>query len=269
MKVFISCDMEGIAGVVDWREVDINDALYARAQDQMTKEVSAACMAAQTIGATEILVKDAHASGLNLKIDSLPHDINIHRSWAKHPYSMMFGLDHHFDAVILTGYHDASYGNGNPLAHTMSESKYQWITLNDCIMSEMMMNAYIAAYEKVPVIAVTGDQSICDAALRLMPNVKTVAVKKGEGGGCITMHPDRAIEDIRHTVKEAFRELKAAPEKFVLTLPEVFVMEINFKNHIDAYKAMHYPGVTKVDEHTVKYETNDYLDLLKMFFFAG
>jgi D-amino peptidase len=268
MKIFISTDMEGIAGVVSWAEVEQGNSAYVEAQLQMTKEVAAACEAVQATGATEVLVKDAHDTGRNLLTGVLPHDVNIHRAWSKHPYIMMMGLDKSYDACLLTGYHDATYGNGNPLAHTMHASKYQWLSLNDTLMSEMMMNAYIAAYEGVPVIAVTGDAAVCEQAKLLMPNVRTVAVKRGEGGGCITMHPDRAVEAIRNEVKEAMRQFKEAPEQFKLTLPSHFSLEVCFSSHIDAYHAGFYTGVQRIDEHTVKYETDDYFELLKMFFYA-
>ncbi|MBS7525720.1 M55 family metallopeptidase [Fusibacter paucivorans] len=268
MKIYISADMEGVAGVVSWPEVELGSNSYTEAQRQMTREVAAICEAVQAAGATEVLVKDAHDSGRNLIISELPHDVDIHRAWSKHPYVMMMGLDRTFDACILTGYHDATYGNGNPLAHTMNASKYQWIKLNGVLMSEMMMNAYIAAYEGVPVIAVTGDAAICSRASQLMPNVKAIAVKQGEGGGCTTMHPDRAVEVIQAEVKEAMQLLKEDPEQFKLNLPECFVLEVCFTSHVDAYRAGYYTGVESIDAHAVKFKTEDFFELLKMFFFA-
>jgi D-amino peptidase len=150
----------------------------------------------------------------------------------------------------------------------MHETKYQWLKMNGVLMSEMMLNAYIAAYEGVPVIAVTGDAAVCDRARQLMPNVKTAAVKEGEGGGCTTMHPDRAIEVIQSEVKEAMRQLKENPSQFKLTLPERFVLEVCFTSHVDSYRAGFYKGVQTIDAHTIKFETDDFFDLLRMFFFA-
>ena len=66
MKVYISADMEGITGVAHWDEVDHNKPPYSYFQEQMSKEVAAACEGANLAGAKEIFVKDAHYSGRNI-----------------------------------------------------------------------------------------------------------------------------------------------------------------------------------------------------------
>ena len=91
MKVFISCDIEGVAGITHWDEADRthDDHKYFRAQ--MTRELSAACRGALAAGAQEIWVKDAHGSGRNLLPDELPKEVRLIRGWSGHPYCMMQG----------------------------------------------------------------------------------------------------------------------------------------------------------------------------------
>ena len=43
MKIFISSDMEGTCGIVDWQETDKGKDLYERFAAQMSREVAAAC----------------------------------------------------------------------------------------------------------------------------------------------------------------------------------------------------------------------------------
>ena len=59
MKVFISADMEGTAGVTTWPETERDKPDYAEFQALMTAEVVAACDGALAAGATEIVIKDA------------------------------------------------------------------------------------------------------------------------------------------------------------------------------------------------------------------
>ena len=69
MKVFLSADMEGTAGVTAWSETEHDKPDYPQFQALMTAEVVAACEGALAAGATEIIVKDAHHTGRNLLVD--------------------------------------------------------------------------------------------------------------------------------------------------------------------------------------------------------
>lgn len=60
MKLFLSADMEGTAGVTLWEETETGKRLYDHFARQMSSEVAAACEGAIAGGATEIVVKDAH-----------------------------------------------------------------------------------------------------------------------------------------------------------------------------------------------------------------
>ena len=112
MKVFISADMEGSAGITCWPETERDKPDYPEFQELMTAEVVAACEGALQAGATEIVIKDAHHTGRNLLVDRLPPQVRIIRDWAGHPHSMMFGIDGDCAAAIYTGYHDAAGTEG-------------------------------------------------------------------------------------------------------------------------------------------------------------
>ena len=85
MKIYISADMEGITGVTHWDEVDHNKPPYSYFQEQMSKEVAAACEGANSAGAKEIFVKDAHYSARNIIPSFLPKNVKIIRGWSGHP----------------------------------------------------------------------------------------------------------------------------------------------------------------------------------------
>ena len=60
MKLFISADIEGCAGVALTDETHKKESVYQRFAEEMTEEVVAACEAAHEAGADEIVVKDGH-----------------------------------------------------------------------------------------------------------------------------------------------------------------------------------------------------------------
>ena len=43
MKIYISSDMEGTTGIVNWQETELGNKLYDHFSEQMSKEVAAAC----------------------------------------------------------------------------------------------------------------------------------------------------------------------------------------------------------------------------------
>jgi len=104
LKVFISADMEGIAGVVTQDQLGSSGFEYGQFRKFMTAEVNAAIEAARDVGATEIVVGDSHGNGLNLLLDALPQDIILVRAWPRR-LGMMEGIDESFDAAIFIGYH--------------------------------------------------------------------------------------------------------------------------------------------------------------------
>ncbi len=88
LKVYISADMEGVAGVVTQDQLGPAGFEYSQFREFMTAEVNAAIEAARDAGATEIVVSDSHGNGLNLLLDALPQDIELVRSWPR-PLGMM------------------------------------------------------------------------------------------------------------------------------------------------------------------------------------
>ena len=72
MKLFLSADIEGTTGITLWDETENGHSRYPYFQEQMSKEVNAACLGAMDGGCTEILVKDAHDSACNLIPAMLP-----------------------------------------------------------------------------------------------------------------------------------------------------------------------------------------------------
>lgn len=264
MKLYLSVDMEGVTGVTAWEDVRKGTADHSYFRQQMTQEVNTICETALNNGASEILVKDAHATARNLLMDELPRGVKLFSGWARDPYVMMSGLDKSFDAVMFSGYHAGAYFNDNPLAHTMSSETLFYFKINGQYASEFVLNAYIAAYHGVPVIGIVGDEGVCRQAQEYIPNIVTMPVKRGDGNGVISLGKEDALDLIRQGTEKA---LSSDYSKCLLTLPQHFQCEICFRNHVLAHRASFYKGVKLVDPHTVAYEADDFYEVLRTYFF--
>ncbi|MBN36183.1 MAG: hypothetical protein CMM46_15680 [Rhodospirillaceae bacterium] len=105
MKVYISVDIEGVAGITHWDEATIGQPGYETFRAQMTDGSAATCEGALAAGATDLLVKDAHSSGRNILPERLPEEARIIRAWSGNPLSMVEGVDEGFAAIAMVGYH--------------------------------------------------------------------------------------------------------------------------------------------------------------------
>jgi len=264
MKLYMSADIEGITGVTHWDETELTKADSNVAREQMTAEVVAACEGAIQAGATEIWVKDAHDTGRNIIAARLPQEVRLIRGWSGHPFAMLEELDDTFQGVILIGYHSRAGAGTNPLAHTMTGG-ITHLAINDRYASEFLLHAYVAAYLKVPVCFVSGDQGLCDDVIQINPHIGTVAVKQGIGEATLNLHPALAASNIREGVAKAMAGDLAQCQ---VPLPAHFTMDIRYRNHAKAYIHSFYPGARQKDAHTVQFDSDSYYEVMRFLLFS-
>ena len=265
MKIFISADIEGTTGIECWNETNLNTEVGTYFREQMTREVAAAAQGAFDAGATDVLVKDAHDSARNIIPLNLPAPARLIRGWAGHPFCMMFGLDETFDAVLFTGYHSAATVAGNPLSHTMDTGIAEF-SINGLLGSEFLINAYTAAYCHVPVAFVAGDADLCQFAQDLIPGIATTATNAGTGNAVMSIHPQEACKQIQASVRQV---LANDLETCRLTLPTSFDVRITYKEHQRCQRSSWYPGCERLDSRTLRFQSNDYFEVLRMIHFIA
>ena len=251
MKLFLSADIEGVAGVTAWSETEFGGKGYERACRQMTLEVDAACRAALDLG-WEVVVKDGHGDAQNLDIGALPRGVEVIRGWRCSPAAMMGGLDESCSAAACIGYHSPAGSGDSPLAHTMDCKLLNWIKVNGRLASEFSMNALWAAAYAVPMVFLSGDRGICSHAEEYCPGIVTAGTKQGTGASVWCVHPEEAVEQIAQGMRRALRQ--PIPP---LPLEDSYEMVICFREHTSARSASWYPGAELVDSHTVRIQAKD------------
>ncbi len=265
MKLFISSDIEGTCGITNWEETASGGPLYGYFTAQMTREVAAAVTGAEAAG-YESTIKDAHSSARNLDPMGLPQSARLVRGWERGMWCMMDGIDRDkFDAVAFTGYHAAAADAGNPLAHTMS-TQYNRVTINGAPASEFRINAYMAAYLGIPVVFLSGDEAICAEAKALIPGITTVVSKIGMGSATMSRHPLVVCDDIRASMEAAL----SAPDLSAcrLALPAHFTVDVEYTDWNTAHRNSVYPGAISVDAKTVRFESDDYYEVMRFMHFC-
>src|SRR5205814_2745543 len=195
MRVYVSVDMEGIAGVVHESQTDPTTpafaAEYGRFRRLMTAEANAAVEGAVAAGATRVVVNDSHWFMRNLLAEELHQAAELVAGDPK-PRSMVQGIDEQepggFDAALFIGYHARDGTRHAILDHTYADRIHE-VRLNGRPVGELGINAALAGVAGVPVALVSGDASLAAEAKALLgDNVATVVVKEA-----VSRHAARSV----------------------------------------------------------------------------
>jgi D-amino peptidase len=203
-KVFISADMEGVAGVSDWDQCRVGSTSYDEGCRLLLGEVNAAIAGALEAGATEVLINDAHGLMANLAPDRLAGRAS-YLSGRHKPLYMMEGLDASFDGVLYVGYH-GSMPAASVLSHTYNPRAVSDVRIDGVQAGESGINALVAAAHGVPVAVVTGDEQVGPEAAPFCPGITAIVVKRSVGRDAAeSVHPEVARERITAGMAAALR----------------------------------------------------------------
>jgi D-amino peptidase len=257
--------MEAITGVVHWDQVDPNHPEYPRFRDLMTYDVNAAVRGAIAGGAESVTVTDGHEDGRNILIEELdPRAVLI--SGAPAPLSMVEGIDRGVDGVMFVGYHGRS---GAPMAildHTWSNRRVANLWINDRLLGEAGLNGAVCGHFNVPVIMISGDQTVCGEARELFGDLETAEVKRAIGRMAAECLPPAVTnERIELAAQLAVHRLGSgtAPAPFRLSPPIQMVVEFAQSEMADSATSM--PGVRRLHDRKVAYGAEDMVTIYSAF----
>lgn len=258
-KVYISVDLEGIAGVVANSQTSPSGANYEWARKMMIAETNAAIEGAFQGGATEVLVNDSHGPQTNLPPDEVDRRATLITGQPK-PLGMTMGLDSSFAAAVYIGYHASGATQDAVHGHTFSGA-LKTVRLNGTEVGEYGLNALVAGYWGVPVTFIAGDKAAVESAKSFIPGVRGLAVKEGIGFyAAKTMNPLEAREQITAGVKASLME-KVARRPVQLASPITLEVELDELPHADVVALV--PGM-KRQGRTVSYTSPDPITIYKV-----
>jgi D-amino peptidase len=256
VKVFISVDMEGLAGVVAGSDVSTNGPDYGHFRTIMAGETNAAVDGAFRAGATEVVVRDSHGAKLNL----LPGDVDprarLLRGQSTGPKNMMEGIDKTFDAVVFIGYH-AKAGTPNAILEHTSTGNVIDFSVNGVSLPEGGYNAIVAGLSGVPVVFAAGDRALVDQLRALLGPIEAVAVKEEINDAVISLSPKQAQDEIRRGVEQAVRR-RTAFKPFTIAGPYTMILKVKVERA--PYKGAERSGLGEF-----RFSHPDFLEILNAF----
>jgi D-amino peptidase len=252
VKVYLSVDMEGIAGVNHPDPTGQKHDRYPMAVDLMIGETNAAVEGALAGGATDVLVNDSHGEMYNLLPDRVHQAARVLQG--QKPWSMVAGAgpDAGFGVALFVGYHARAGHPTGTIAHTYSGAPVE-TRLDGRPTGEYGLNAVALAAWGIPVGLVAGDDALAAEVVDWLPWAERVVVKDGAGtSAAASLHPERARELVRAGAARAVERARAG-ELRILEVPPPVTIEVDYHRPIEADYAAIVPGAERLGDRTVRH----------------
>lgn len=204
MKVYISIDAEGVAGISDWDQIRTTGDDFALGRRLLLGELNAAIDGVLDFDpAATIIVNDSHASMRNYPPDELHGNAQLIAGRHK-PLYMMEGLDASFDAILFIGYHGSIGARDAILSHTYNPRAIWEVRIDGRPVGESALNGLVAAHYGVPIAFVSGDEATAQETREMCAATVTEVVKTSHSRFAATnLHPMVARQHIRSGVQHA------------------------------------------------------------------
>ena len=263
MRVYLSVDMEGLAGVSHPDPTSRGDSAYPAAVELMVGETNAAIEGALAAGATEIVVNDSHGGMFNLTPEALNPQARLVQG--QKPFSMVEAArDGGWDVALFVGYHARAGHPRGTLAHTYS-GKPTLTSLNGRPVGEYGINALYLGACGVPVGLVAGDDALAEEVAEWLPWAERVVVNRAVGGNAAdSLHPARARELVRDGARKAVERADAGDLE-VLRLDAPIRVDVELVRPAQADAAAFAPGFERIGDRGVRYEAADAVEAYRAF----
>ena len=257
MKVLISTDIEGVAGVYHGEQTRAGNPEFERARLLMAHEANAAVAGAFDAGATEVLVNDSHGGFRNMPPDVLDARARVVQGKPRY-LSMVAGVEEGVDALCMVGYHSRAQGRGI-LAHTINSFAFAGISLGSSSNSnshrgelgEAGLYGALAGEYGVPVVMASGDDVFIDENRALFPHARFVQTKRATGfTSGVSLSPEQSRVAIRAGVAEGLAA-RAACKPLVFAGPQTVTLRTQSPAMADLF--CQWPTFERVDGVTLRF----------------
>ena len=265
MKLYISVDMEGLAGITNWKDETEDRERFRNAMNEQVEWVlEGISKSKHNKEITHIYIADSHGGGQNLSYDRL--NDKDERVWlvsgSPRPQYMMPAMDDSFDMVFLVGYHAGAGEAASSMDHTYSGASVQNIYINGQLMNEGTINsAYAGIVHKVPVGLIIGDSGLerqmkCEG---MMPWPEFVCTKQSLSRFSAVYKPKKLLkEETIAAVKKALDE-NERPQLYTLQAPYHCRMDLTNAAKCDQVQQM--PGIHRTAGRTVEFESTSFTEI--------
>ncbi len=257
MRIFVLCDLEGAAGVVDFKTQTYPTGQFnEQARRLATLEVNALVDGAREAGATDVVLADGHGSG-GLDIELLHPEARVLYG---RPIPPSFGMDAgEFAAQFLYGHHAMDGTPNGVLCHSWSSRSIANCWLNDELIGEIGFYIAMAAERGLPTVFISGDQAAIDEARAYVPEIEGIVVKEGlSRTSALTVAPAKARELVREGASRAVSRIGQA-RTYQSDPPYVFITE--YQEPASAKSRAARPGVEHLEKTKVAIKGDSLLEI--------
>lgn len=264
MKVYLSFDFEGVAGIVDWEQCREGGAGYELGCRLMLGEVNAAIEGAVAGGADEVVLNDSHSTMRNLDPDALAHGVSYVSGRHKQLY-MMHELDDSYDVIFFIGYHGSISGPTSTLSHTYNPEVFSAARVNGVEVGESGINALVADHFGVPIGLVTGDSVTQEQTAPFAENAVQVVTKRSDSRfSAKNLHPAESRRLIQAGAEESVRRA-AAGELALPGIKQPFQLDLDVQTADMAEVGSWVKGAERHGTRTIRIESHDALAVFQSF----
>ena len=266
MKLYISVDMEGLAGITNWKDETEDQVRFRKAMNEQVEWVlEGIAKSKRNKEITHIYIADSHGGGQNLSYDGLNEKDS--RVWlisgSPRPQYMMPAMDDSFDLAFFVGYHGGAGERASSMDHTYSGASVQNVYINGKLMNEATINAaYAGIVNHVPVGLVIGDSGL-EKQLKgdgMMPWVEFVCTKQSLARFAAVYKPKQIIHDetIEAVKKVLDGDCKSTP-LYLFGAPYHCRMDLTNTAKCDYVQQM--PGIHRTGGRTIEFESSSFTEI--------
>lgn len=283
MRVYISVDMEGIAGVTHPDATGRGEPGFERNVDLMVGETNAAIEGALAGGADAVVVNDGHGDMYNLPPAAVHPKATLVQG-TKALSMVEAAAEGRFDVAVFVGYHARAGHPRGTIAHTYTGAP-TLTTLAGRPVPEAGLNAMYLGALGIPVAMVAGDDALAEEIADWLPWAESIVVKRAVSRHAAeSVHPSEAAARIRAGAERAVRRAsgkggRGAGRASGTGTPRLLELQplrmdppievgIEFHRALQADWAAVIPGVSRVGDRGIRYMSNDPIEAYRGFLAA-
>jgi D-amino peptidase len=262
-RVYISVDMEGVAGISHANPTRRGDYGYAQAVELMVGEANAAIEGAFDGGATDVTVNDSHGGMYNLDPEALDRRARV--VLGKKPLSMNeAAAEGNFDVALFVGYHARAGHPTGVISHTYNP-RAVLVEIGGRPATEAAVNAlYLGSFD-VPVAMVSGDDALAAELDDWLPWAEAVVVKHAISyQAADSVHPSLARDLIRDAARRSVERARGeGTDLQPLTMEPPIDLRIEFASPAQADFVAVMPGFDRVGDRSVLFAADDAVTMFR------
>ncbi len=250
LKVFVSVDLEGLAGIPSWslwqKDPEFARRIMVAHLDPIVDAI--------TRNGGFVRIADSHAYGENIRLTDFGKGVELVQGFPRPDY-MLSGLEPDFDTVFFVGYHTRA-GGGGAMDHTYSSSAVFEVRVNGEVVGETTLNAAYAGEMDVPVSLVVGQAELGEEIGKFLPWVRFVPVQRAISRFS-AVYPN--LEEVSERISEAVVDiLEDASYGQVFKFERPVEVEIVWRSSLPAQVVSGIPMFRLVGDRTTVFEAPDW-----------